>query len=88
MGEIPGAFTQVFDFGDAINDEEDSDEEVEALRQGFAAVRFSKDFKQHIRIPWARALIVKVHGRMVGFSFSMQSYYLCGNQQGGWNVWD
>ncbi|XP_075645247.1 uncharacterized protein LOC142616252 [Castanea sativa] len=47
----------------------DSDEDVETLRQGIVAVKFSMEFKQHIRRPWARVLIVKVYGRAVGLSF-------------------
>ena len=43
--------------------------EVEALREGLVAMRFSKDFKHQIRSPWTEALIVKVYGRSVGFSF-------------------
>ena len=52
-----------------MEDDVESDEEVETLRQGLVAVKFSKDFKQHIRGPWARALIVKVYGKSVGFHF-------------------
>nr|POF21714.1 hypothetical protein CFP56_51896 [Quercus suber] len=52
-----------------MDDDEGSDDEVENLREGFAAIRFSKGFKQQIRNPWARALIVKVYGKEVGFSF-------------------
>nr|POE95451.1 uncharacterized protein CFP56_01494 [Quercus suber] len=69
LGEIPGAFTQAFNFGDSMEDDVESDEEVEALRQGLVAVKFSKEFKQNIRRPWARALIVKVYGRTVGLNF-------------------
>ena len=47
----------------------DSDEEVEALRQRFIAMKLTKDFKQKIRRPWAKAFIVKVYGRDVGFHF-------------------
>ena len=45
------------------------DDEVETLRQGMVAVKFSKELKQEIRRPWARALIVKVYGRVVGLNF-------------------
>uniref|UniRef100_A0A7N2MK34 DUF4283 domain-containing protein n=1 Tax=Quercus lobata TaxID=97700 RepID=A0A7N2MK34_QUELO len=60
---------QAFSFGDAMDDDKGSNDEVETLREGFAAVRFSKDFKQQIWNSWARVLIVKVYGRDVGFSF-------------------
>lgn len=69
MGEIPGAYTQAFNFDDFMDNDGESDEEVESLRQGIIAVKFNKDFKQRIRRPWARALIVKVYGRTVGLNF-------------------
>ena len=69
VGEIPGAFMQAFSFGDLMDDDMESDDEVEAIREGLLAVRFSKDLKQRIRTPWAKALIVKVYGRSVGFNY-------------------
>ncbi|KAF3948104.1 hypothetical protein CMV_025856 [Castanea mollissima] len=69
VGEIPGAYTQTFNFGDCMEDDEDSDGEVEVLCEGLAAVKFSKEFKKHTRTPWSKALIIKVYGREVGFSF-------------------
>ena len=51
VGEIPRAFTQAFNFGDLMEDDMESDDEVEALRDGLLAVRFSKDLKQWIRTP-------------------------------------
>lgn len=68
MGEIPGSFTQAFSFGDIMDDDADSDEEVQTLQHGLVAVKFSKEFKQQIRRPWARAHIVKVYGRAMGFN--------------------
>lgn len=62
VGEVPGAYTQAFNFGDVMEDELESDDEVEALREGLAAMKFTKDFKQQIRSPWSRAIIVKVYG--------------------------
>lgn len=70
--EILGAFTQAFNFRDGMEDANanaDSNEKVEPLCKGLVGVKFSKEFKQHIRRPWARALIVKVYGRAVGLSF-------------------
>ena len=69
IGEIPGAYTQAFSFGDHMDDELVSDEEVENLREGLVAVKFSIDFKHQIRSPWTKALIVKVFGRSVGFNY-------------------
>lgn len=47
----------------------DADSDVETLKQGIVAVKFSKEFKQHLRRPWAKVLIVKVYGRAVGLNF-------------------
>ncbi|XP_075663106.1 uncharacterized protein LOC142632618 [Castanea sativa] len=73
VGEIPGAYTQAFNIGavmeDDVDSDADSDEEVETLRQGLVAVKFSKEFKQRIRRPWSRALIVNAYGRTVGLNF-------------------
>ena len=69
VGEIPGAYIQAFNFEDLMEDDAESDEEIETLRQGLVAVRFSKEEKRQIRDPWARALIVKVYGKSVGFQF-------------------
>ena len=48
VGEIPGAYIQAFNFGEAMEDDAESDEEVENLRHGLVAVKFSSEFKQHI----------------------------------------
>ena len=45
------------------------DDEVEALREGLVVVKFSRELKQKIRNSWAKALIVKVYGRSIGFNF-------------------
>nr|POE84050.1 hypothetical protein CFP56_39442 [Quercus suber] len=52
-----------------MDEEVDSDVEVKSIRKRLAAVKFSKEFKQQIRTPWSKALIVTVYGRMVGFNF-------------------
>lgn len=69
VDEIPCAFTQAFSFGNFMEDDAESDEEVEALREGLVAVKFSKEVKQRICSPWAKAFMVKVYGRSVGFNF-------------------
>ena len=69
VGEVPGAYTQAFSFEDFMEADIESDDEVENLREGLVAVKFSKDLKHEIRTPWTRALIVKVYGRSVGFNF-------------------
>jgi len=50
VDEVPGAYTQAFSFGDLMEDDLESDDEVEALREGLVAVKFSKDFKHQIQI--------------------------------------
>ena len=69
VGEVPSAYTQAFSFEDSMEDDIDSEDKVENLREGLVAVKFSKDLKNEIRCPWTRALIVKVYGRSVGFNF-------------------
>ena len=69
LGEIPGAYNQAFAFEEHMEADIESDEELEELREGFAAVKLSKDVKHRIRAVWASSLIVKVYGRSVGFSY-------------------
>lgn len=69
LGEIPGAYDQAFAFDDRMEADIDSDEELDELREGFAAVKLSKDVKHRIRAAWATSLIVKVYGRSVGFNY-------------------
>ena len=45
MGEIPGAYMQAFCFEEFMDDDPESDDEVETLRQGMVAVKFSKELK-------------------------------------------
>lgn len=49
--------------------EADSDEEVEELREGLAAVKLMRETKLRIRKPWSNALIIKLYGRAIGLSF-------------------
>ena len=51
VGEILGAFTQAFNFGNLMEDDVDSDEEVEGLKEGLVAVKFSKELIQRIHSP-------------------------------------
>ena len=69
VGEIPGAYTRAFNFEDLMEAGEESDDEVETLWEGLVAVKFPRELKQKIRNLWARALIVKVYGRSIGFSY-------------------
>ena len=49
LGEIPGAYNQAFAFEEHMEADIESDEELEELREGFAAVKLSKDVKHRIR---------------------------------------
>ena len=69
LGEIPRAYNQTFAFDEKMEANIDFDEEVEELREGFAAVKLSKDVKHRIKAVWASSLIVKVYGRSVGFNY-------------------
>lgn len=73
VGEIPRAFAQAFDFTDHIYADSDSDNAEEAtineLRKGLVAIKLSKDTKKCIKEPWCKAIIIKLMGRSVSFSF-------------------
>ena len=73
IGEIPGAFAQAFDFTDQMDTESDSDideeETTKELQQGIVAIKLSKDTKRCIRKPWSKAIIMKLVGRSVSFSY-------------------
>lgn len=69
VGEMPGVYAQTFDFSEHMDADSDSDDESSEIREGFATIRLSKETKQRIRAPWAKALIIKVFGRIVGFSY-------------------
>lgn len=75
VGEIPGAFAQAFDFTDhmdADSDSENDDEDINELCDRLVAIKLSKDTKKRIREHWCKAIIVKLVGRSVTFSY-MQS---------------
>nr|POE68543.1 hypothetical protein CFP56_60529 [Quercus suber] len=47
----------------------ESESSIEVIREGFATVNLSRETKQRIRPPWTNVLIIKVFGKMVGFSY-------------------
>ena len=69
IGDILGAYAQAFRFDRDIEEKEVSDTEVEKQLEGMVEVPLSKETKAHIRAPWSKALIVKVYGRTVSFSY-------------------
>ena len=69
IGEIPGAYAQAFVFNDQMEDDVESDDKVTGLREGLAAVKLSKETKLRIRGSWSNALIVKLYGRKMSFTF-------------------
>ena len=69
VGEIPSAYSQAFNFTKHMDDDEESDSETSGLREGLIAIKFTKEQKRRFRSPGNKALIVKVYGRSVGFSF-------------------
>lgn len=82
VGEIPGAYQQAFDISNQMDTTPEIERDISSLREGFAAVRFSNDLKQKIRAQWMRALIVKVYGRTVGFSFLLEKITALWNPRG------
>lgn len=61
----------MFDFAAHMDAESDSNEEINELRGGggFATIKLSKETKSSIQAPWSKAIIIKVFGRTVGFTF-------------------
>ena len=53
-----------------MDDDTESDGEVETLRQGLLSVKIPRELKQRIRKPWTSAFIVKVYSRSVGLNFT------------------
>ncbi|XP_023873798.1 uncharacterized protein LOC136071564 [Quercus suber] len=64
-----GAYAKAFDFSDLLDMEAKSDEEVEELRDGLAAIKLTRETKLRIRKLWSKALIIKLYGRSIGLSF-------------------
>ena len=69
IGDIPDAYEQAFKLDKVWDDGEESDTEIEPLVEGMAEIKLSKETKAHIGAPWAKALIVKVFGKTVGFNY-------------------
>ena len=69
VGEIPGAFTQAFDFTRQMEYDLESDDDVSELSEGIAAIKLSREDKIRIREPSAKAFIVKVYGKYVGYHY-------------------
>nr|POE59909.1 hypothetical protein CFP56_39478 [Quercus suber] len=72
VGELPGAYRRAFDLLDQMEVAPETELDTSGLRKGLAAVKITDELKQKIRAPWARALIVKLYGRTVGFNFLQQ----------------
>ena len=69
VGDIPGAYAQAFHFDREEEAEVESDTELDDLVEGMVDVKLSKETKSRIRAPWTKALIVKVYGKTVGYSY-------------------
>ena len=69
VGAIPGAYEQAFGFDSSMQEDVESDEEVENPGAGCVAIGLNREEKLRIRAPWALSLIVKTFGRNVGFMF-------------------
>ena len=69
VGDIPGAYAQAFCFDAVVDVDGESDTELEELVDGMVDVHLSKETKARIKAPWTKALIMKVFGRIVGYSY-------------------
>uniref|UniRef100_A0A7N2LRD1 CCHC-type domain-containing protein n=1 Tax=Quercus lobata TaxID=97700 RepID=A0A7N2LRD1_QUELO len=62
-------YLQSLAFFEQMEAKSELDEEIEDIREGFAAISLSKETKQRIRALRTKALIVKVFGKTVGYNF-------------------
>lgn len=69
VGMCLGAFEKAFDFENTMETEVVTDNEAEEDCPGEATVRLTSNKKSKIRAAWKDALIVKVFGKTVGFSY-------------------
>ena len=69
LDEILGAFEQAFDIGYNMEMKAEFDDEFLDHLLGEKAVKLSGSMKSRVRALWTNALIVKVVGRTVGYSF-------------------
>ena len=69
IGDIPEAYAQAFSFENEEVLEAEFDSELEEITEGLVEVKLTKETKNRIRAPWAKALIVKVFGRTVGYNY-------------------
>ena len=69
VGEVPGTYSQAFAFSDSMDVESELDEETKDIREGFATIKLSKETKQRIRAPWAKAIIVRMIRKTVGYNY-------------------
>lgn len=73
IGEIVGAYAEDFDLIDQMEEDFDSDDDDADVgdlpRTGVVSLKLSKETKRRIRGPWSKAIIIKLVGRTVGFSY-------------------
>ena len=69
LGEVPGAYEQVFHFDNDMETEVAFDDESSDIAAGVVVVNLSGETKARIRALWANALIVKAFGNIVGYHF-------------------
>nr|XP_023901446.1 uncharacterized protein LOC112013276 [Quercus suber]POF20505.1 hypothetical protein CFP56_63171 [Quercus suber] len=69
VGEIPGAFAQAFNLDPGVRVLPGPEKVIGELSKGLMTVNLTPETRDIIRAKWVHALIVKVHGRSVGFQF-------------------
>ena len=69
LGDIPSAYAQAFRFERVDEPKMELDTKLDELVEGMVDVKLSQETKSRMRAPWTKALIVKVYGRTVGYSY-------------------
>jgi len=72
VGSIPGTYEQAFGFDSGMEEEVNSDDEDDELCEGMVSLKFSKDEKTRIHASWGKAIIVKIFGHSLGYSFLVE----------------
>ncbi|KAK7836758.1 hypothetical protein CFP56_022161 [Quercus suber] len=85
VGDIPGAYAQAFSFDRIVEDDVDSNSDLDDIVEGKVDVHLSKETKARMRAPWAKALIVKVFalreiGKAIGPVLRIDSYTATGTR--------
>lgn len=80
MNHVPQGIDDSMEEGEIPEEEYDSEDDIFLEREGGPTILFSKEEKRGIRSPWRQALIIKLLGRNIGYT------YLCNRLKQIWSI--